>query len=468
MIRQLLTKEFNQILLLAAILIVSNSIAIKFFGNYYIFFALGTMFLSALVIYYFYFFNDIVIFSIVIFSFQFVYLNNSFHYSENIEFLSAIPLYFIIVIYIYDVIRKNKFELTGFSYIKLPVFCVVIYASISALIGFISGYKTEMIIYEYFHFLYYLMIFPLSYFIKKDNSFKQIFYFLFILSILISLQYIILAFVFNVPRFVTFQSGFIPLVIGVIFAQILIQKANLWRVISLFILLLGIFVTLTRSLWVTSILVLFAVLYFHLFVKNRVLKFIIPIIFLILSLFYIANIDYTSGLKVVHAKVNKSVEYRVNTLANPAEDASFLMRMELGYYVINKFLDSPIFGKGFGDWVKYQFLVPTQEPNYYPDSVWLYVLWKGGLIGFILFSWMYFRVIKALYFIYKVSLNDKNFYLSSNSLGLFIGLFFLVLLGLLSPILIKYKTNFILILIITYSDYYYEKFKDSCNKKQLN
>jgi O-antigen ligase len=157
--------------------------------------------------------------------------------------------------------------------------------------------------------------------------------------------------------------------------------------------------------------------------------------------------DVSSDQKISQSNV---VEYRTQSVVNPLEDSSFLMRVEFAYYASQRFLESPIFGKGLGDFLKYKIFNINDAANYYIDNSWLYFLWKGGLIGFLLFAWLYIRFFKASYFVLINTTDIRVKYITLGLLGGFIGLSFL---GVLSPLLIKYKSNVLIAFLFAYIEF---------------
>ncbi len=122
----------------------------------------------------------------------------------------------------------------------------------------------------------------------------------------------------------------------------------------------------------------------------------------------------------------------------------------MSYYAMEKFLESPVWGKGLGDFLKYKTFKVNSANNYYIDNTWFYILWKGGLIGFILFAWVYLRFLKAAYFVSK---NSPDLNTRIICMGLFGGIIALLLLAFLSPLLIKYKTNVLMALLFSYVEF---------------
>jgi len=151
---------------------------------------------------------------------------------------------------------------------------------------------------------------------------------------------------------------------------------------------------------------------------------------------------------------SNTIQYRTQSVTNPLEDSSFLMRVELSYYAIQRFLEKPFFGNGLGDYLKFKILLADNTPNYYIDNSWFYFLWKGGIFGFVLFFWIYVRFFKAAYFVSKNSTDIRTKFLCIGLLAGFIGLTFL---AFLSPILIKYKTNVLIAFAFAYVEFEREK-----------
>ena len=171
---------------------------------------------------------------------------------------------------------------------------------------------------------------------------------------------------------------------------------------------------------------------------------------LLMLLFPLLMISDINNINSQERSDINSLQYRTQSVTNPLEDASFLMRIEFSYYAIQKFLDNPIFGKGLGDYLKYKIVFLSNLPNYYLDNSWFYFLWKGGIVGFLLFLWVYIRFFKAAYFVSKNSTDIKTKYICIGLLAGFIGL---SLLAFLSPILIKYKTSALIAFAFAYIEY---------------
>ncbi len=394
----------------------------------------------------------------VLFLTPLVYLNNLFHYDFRLELISSIPLIILILISIASHIYYDDNRQTSDFYIRLPVLLMVLYFSISGIISIIEGKNAIMVSYQILQFLLFLMIFPLLYLMREKRLYLTVFYILLFIAIISSIEYILINAAASGKRFVTFQSGFLPIATAILFSYFLYHKKSLNKIFALLLLTIvvtGTFMTLTRSLWFTTFLVILLVIIIDLIEKKRmtVLKFLFFMLIAITPFFSIKD----TGNETQHSNQNiESVEYRTKSVSDPLEDPSLLMRLELAYYAFERFSENFFWGSGLDDFLKYKILVDTSLPIYYIDSSWLHLLWKGGIIGFLLFLWLYIRFFKATYFVLVNSLDTRTKYISLGLLAGFIGLSFL---GLFSPLLVKYKTNALIAFFFAYIEYERMKIK---------
>jgi len=381
-----------------------------------------------------------------------LYLNNGFHYAFNYELLSATPLFLIIILATFQYVSSESSFTIKLSYLQKPVIYIVIYFTIIGVVDIYNSKDPSWVIQQLFHIYLYILIFPLSYLLDKKKYYLIIFSALLLIATIISFEYILLNQVILNFRFVTFQSGFLPILSGVLFSFILFEKETLRRIggtILLLIITAGAFVTLTRTLWIVTFLILVIVWFLYQKSKGELSfkKVLFSLLVLLIPLLMMKDIG--KGTQPNSSPTN-TVETRAQSVANPLEDTSFLMRIEFAYYAFQRFLESPVIGKGLGDYLKYKVFNISDKANYYIDNSWLYFLWKGGLIGFLLFAWLYLRFFKSSYFVFTNTTNHATKYLS---LGLFAGILGLCFLAVLSPILIKYKTNVLFVLIFAYIEF---------------
>ena len=406
--------------------------------------------------------QNLAVFLILINFLPLLYLDNEFHYKFAYEVLTAFPLIILTLIAVLHYFSKSNIFLIKLTYLQKPILFLVLYFSIIAIVGFLGNNDILRISIQLFHFLLYLLIFPIYYLFYKREYYHTTLAVLLIISVLIAFEYILFNQVLLNFRFVTFQSGFLPIVSGIIFAYIILSKNLVYKIVAtilLFIVIAGTFVTLTRTLWVTTILVLFFTWIFYLISKKNlsIKKIVFYLIILTLPLYLVRDMG---GVTRQQVSSGESVQYRTQSVANPLEDSSFLMRVEFSYYALQRFVENPVLGNGLHDYITYKIFSMDSSPNYYMDNSWLYILWKGGIIGFLLFLWLYVRFFKTTYFVFNNSKDFKTKYICLGILGGFLGI---SLLAFLSPLLIKYKTNALITFIFAYVEF--ERYKlDSTTK----
>ena len=392
---------------------------------------------------------DIPTFLLIILFLPLVYLNNGFHYDFPLIIISSVPVYLFVVLALFKFVHLEQDWQISITYLQLPVVLMVIYFIISGIMAVQNSGDINWVAYQVFLISLYLMIFPIMYLIRRTEQYKIIFLFLLIVVIFSSFEYLLFNIIGSMGRFVTFQSGFFPIAIGVLLAYTLYSKKLPEKLLGIAILvtiIAGTFITLTRSLWATTFLVVIFVFLFYIISQRHVtLTKLLLLLFVIVLPFLLLR---DTGNRIDEStSQSKIVKYRTQSVTDPLEDSSFLMRVEFAMYSIERFLDSPFIGQGLGDYLKYKIFLESNKPNYYMDSTWLYLLWKGGIIGFVLFAWMYFRFFKVTF---HNLMNTEDTNVKIINLGLLAGLLGLSILGVLSPLLIKYKTNALLAFIFAY------------------
>ncbi len=446
------TREIIYFLLFLLLTLGTQVLVIDILSKYAALIIVSIILFLLSIIFYLGYLRDLSVYLLVVNFFPLLILDNNLHYDFHLELISFVPLIGLMLLAVFLYILNEKDISFSLSYIGLPVLALVIYFGIGAIIAASQGKDSYWILIEYTHFCLYLIIFPVVYLLRHREKYLMVMKFLLWLSILISLQYIIFdLFVFQ-QRFVTFQSGFLPLTIGVVFAYYLFnnnRNKKLVAIFALLILIAGTFVTLTRTLWVVTFLIMLSILLIYLKHNNKLTIFKTCFVLLILVIPILISGD-TANQVQKKPLLNQSLKARTESISDPLQDASFLMRVELGYYAVQDFLKKPIFGNAIGSYVRYKIFVFSPLPVYYIDSSWLYMLWKGGIIGFLLFAWLFFRFFKAAFYVLK---NSKDINAKIIALGLIGGFIGMVFLGLLSPLLIKYKTNALLAFLFAYIEF---------------
>ena len=391
--------------------------------------------------------QNIAVFLVILSFVPLVYLNNAFHYLFGYELVTSLSLTLLFVFFVFHKISSADDITINITYIQKPILFTALYFTFLAIWDITNNPDKKWLAEQLYHIYLYLAIFPFVYFLTKRRHYHTIFLALLIISVFIALEYIVLNLFLVDYRFVTFQSGFLPIVVGVLFSYVLFGKKHKNRIISLalvFVVSLGAFVTLTRTVWVTTLLVFLFTWLFYLKALNKLRWQKLVFILLITSvpIVFVGDIS-----KKAAPDPNQTLKYRAQSVVTPLEDSSFLMRVEFAYYATQRFLESPIIGKGLGDFLKYKIFFTSNTANYYLDNSWLYFLWKSGIIGFLLFVWIYVRFFKTAYYVLK---HTENFKVKVIITGLLAGILGLMFLAFLSPLLIKYRTNIVFPLIFAY------------------
>ncbi len=441
-------KKIPQIIVLSFVTIIVQIGIILKFGDFSVLLISGINFFLFLSLIYYIQVEHLSSLLIILNLIPLIYFSTPFHYGMFTIVIQDIVLFVVIGFALIVYFKNDNFFEFKFSYLSLPIAIFILYMSFSVVLGILNNHQYSFIFDEYYHIFYYFLPLIFAYIIPSRKIFFIIFSAIIIIFAIISFENYIFNVFSNISRFVTFQSYMLPLILGIVLSYTLLQQKNLLKRILSFLLFIfvlgGLLVTLTRSLWVSALITIFVAIITYLHVEMKLSKKVITSFLafaLILGSLTLYSMDYSSTSE----KENDDVEYRTESIANPGADKSFLMRIELGYYILIKWLENPVIGKGLGDTVQYKFLNPDRTPVIYPDNSWLFFLWKGGLIGFFLFGWIYWRALKIAYLIF---LRSKNFYVRILALGIFAGIIGLIPFGLFNAMLIKYKTNVILAIVL--------------------
>lgn len=388
----------------------------------------------------------------------FVYLSDTFNYNFIYVFLQDLPIFiFLLLGVFYYIVNKRNKMIISISYLQLPVVLLILYSLFSAILGLTKGQSLYQVSFEFYNIFYYFLIIPFVFLLKRDKYYKMLFYAIIFVSIIVAVEYLANNLILSPERrFTTFHGGFFPITAGLLFSSLLNSRKNavksLCLIGCLILIIGGSFVTLTRSVWV-SVLVSFAVIGILSYIKNRnivltkkqIFSYSIIVLFLISFMIFMNSDSPTKG----KVSVAEKSETRMESIANPTSDTSFLMRVEIAYYIVQRFLSSPIWGDGLGATMRYRIF--SHNEFYYPDNSWLYMLWKGGILGLFLFLWIYYRFFRQSYRIFR---KPEDKFAEVISLGLIGGFAGSLLFSFFAANLIKYsKTNFLIAICFAFIEY---------------
>ncbi len=325
------------------------------------------------------------------------------------------------------------------------IFIFTGYSIFLSIRGILSGAPVNFVFNEFYQNFYFFLPIPIYYLIRDRYSYKALLITIVFVFLIIAIEFFVISYSRG-TRFLSFQYLFFPFIIGTLFGLIFLYKNNvmskIFYLILFLIVWLGSIATAARTMWVANLLTIFFIVFFYqrYVKKNLKIFFLVTIFLLTLTIPFIIKSD--------NAKVSSlptSTEERMESISNPTGDTSFLMRVEASFLAIQKFIQHPLIGEGYGRHIKFKWLLSTQV--IYLDNSFLYFLWKGGLIGLMLVLLLYFVFIKDTLFVIKNSNKKDSQLIAIIILSSFIAFLFE---GILSANLIGFKLNYLYAIAFAY------------------
>lgn len=381
-----------------------------------------------------------------------VYIETGFsRYFVNIV-LQNIPLYILFLLALFHFIRNEKLFSINIPKIFLPIIIYIIYCCFLFFVGIINNGKISVAVDEIYQNFYFLLAIPIAYLIINRNDYLIIFEWILVVFLFISLQYIIVNLI-SPFRYTTYHNHFFPFVIGAYFSKILFEKKSnfglkLYYIIAFVILILGSIATATRTLLIANLVTISIITYYY-FSQKFSTKVIFSITATMLLLVFFA-LSLAGDKSASNLSNPKTTEERIQNISNPLGDISFLMRVETAYLGFKEFVKNPVIGIGFGHKLQLKWLLQTAY--IYPDNNYIYYLWKGGIIFFLIAMWMFYLLVKNSLYIYNYSTNNM---IKIYSLSIFAGFIAFMLFAILNANLVKLKLN--LFYAFFYAFIYHEK-----------
>lgn len=312
---------------------------------------------------------------------------------------------------------------------------------LAAIIGFSQGRNPKLIVLELHMLSYFVFYFVLLAGFRTIDDAKYLLKLVFFGGVVACLQYIgILLASGKFHRVATYHADMFPLLLSFSVALSAFASKRSVRIAALCMSVLfvcGLIISLTRAEWAAAALSLTVLGFFLLKGKKIKLRSVVMIVGLILGLGGVVLVlapDAVSNL--VESKSTQQITKRAESFSNTGQDVSLLMRVELDYAAFQRFRQYPVFGAGLGDMVSYK--VFSSEHIWGLDSSHLYVLWKMGLVGFLVYGTVIVLILRRSYFVFC---NTKEIFFTWFSAGLFSGVCGLILLSFFSSALTKYNLN---------------------------
>jgi len=342
----------------------------------------------------------------------------------------AIPLFALVLFYWLIYLLRNS-EVLDFKSLDWAVLIYFIFVILSAVRGFLYGFKLSYFMWDLITHMWYLCYFifhysPLRLDIKK--FFDMILFFTIIVSLefiygfsqtsgfiflkrivarnihlaLFAIPYISATLIYgaNRSRKVFFASILPIILLAVLFSQ----QRSLWLSVILTILILSIIFIYSRRNWIRNHLKTF-------------FKFFIIGVLVIFIIFFIIQTQTKNKLLL-------TIIIRLFVFLNPSLlkiDISWLVREHEIAMALKDLGNQFLFGSGFGA------SIVSADRHFVltaPDNAYIYLLWKMGIVGLLSFIVIQFLFIKRCFLILRKTLNpdEKIFALTGllNTFGLII------------------------------------------------
>jgi hypothetical protein len=341
--------------------------------------------------------------------------------------------------------REIRWHWSSLS-ILVAAFVMMIIVSIG--VGVARGNATQWIIMETHSLLYYGLFFVILGSLQTRNDATALFWFILTGGSLVCIEYIFLLTQRSTfQRVSTYHADMFPLLLGCAISLSMYAKRLNVRGLAIAVgglLIVALLISLARAEWVAA--VLGSAILFFLFLKYRRLSagywFSFVFCFLLIgAVLFFSESGFVSGY--FGSQSTGEISKRAESMESALEDTSLLMRVELNSIALQRFLRYPIMGAGIGDVVRYRTL--DTGPVWSLDTSHLQILWKMGLVGFIIFASLLFTVLKRSLYVFRRT--DDDFY-KWFSAAVFSGFCGLIVLSFFSAALTKYNLNLVWVMVI--------------------
>ncbi|MEO0089165.1 MAG: O-antigen ligase family protein [candidate division WOR-3 bacterium] len=351
--------------------------------------------------------------------------------------LEEIPFFLLLFLTFLAFERKERYNLkTNTDYLLLSF---LLLTGFSFFYGIFLGNSLYQAIDDFLLIFFYAFYFLVLIYFQEEKWQRILVISIIVISVLVSLQYVVPFLVtLQIKRYATdqqhlFNIGYPLLVSYIIFGEK--AKNKILAGLSLIPMSLAVIISLTRALWITIPFSVFIILIIY-FWQQRKLKQIFYIFSVFLGIFFIIYFLFTKKLDF-----KKFIKIRQEAFVSLRTDLSLLERIWGIREVMQQFKKNPIFGVGLGS--IYSGVLPWKKRLKIPwvDCLFINLLWKFGIIGFVIFLAIYYYFFKNIIKVFKNPKNNFQKWVSSGMLSVFISL---ILLSIESSFLLIYRFNLIL------------------------
>ena len=222
----------------------------------------------------------------------------------------------------------------------------------------------------------------------------------------------------NYARVYLYNGIFMQLAAAIMFIKLFNKDKNVFGILKLAILLVGIYVSNTRGFWLGTIgAVVISMIYylwrfkkFNLTLRNIVIA-LIPLILVsviipktIVAVSPEQNLPNSSG----------SIKDRIESISDFENDESNKVRAIQLKFLVNRIKEKPILGRGFGAHIEEypQYMIDNNLQPVSSTSFELYyieLLFKTGIIGILIFfGYLVFNFVKLIVLLFKKNLRMRD------------------------------------------------------------
>lgn len=222
----------------------------------------------------------------------------------------------------------------------------------------------------------------------------------------------------NYARVYLYNGIFMQLAAAIMFIKLFNKDKNVFGIVKLAILLVGIYVSNTRGFWLGTIgVVVISMIYylwrfkkFNLTLRNIVIA-LIPLILVsviipktIVAVSPEQNLPNSSG----------SIKDRIESISDFENDESNKVRAIQLKFLVNRIKEKPILGWGFGGHIEEypQYMIDNNLQPVSSTSFELYyieLLFKTGIIGILIFfGYLVFNFVKLIVLLFKKNLRMRD------------------------------------------------------------
>jgi hypothetical protein len=241
-------------------------------------------------------------------------------------------------------------------------------------------------------------------------------------------------------RAVSDQQHLLNIAIPVLFALLILADNARQKLVAAALLVPMIpatYVTQTRALWLyipLSLVLLTVLLTVHRYIRARSLATLAVGVGLVLA----AILGYTALTRGAESG-HRAIAVRAESLKNLSSDLSLAERIDLAFQAYSRVSRQPLLGTGLGDHLRYR-IIQVNEPLYFMDFSYMWVLWKMGIMGLIPLLGLYFVFLKRTWFVYR---HTTDQFQRAAASGIFVAFIGLMITGFESGILIIYRFNLV-------------------------